>query len=916
MSAPTTLQKPKDVYRLPEDVKPTHYDLTFKTDLEKPAFSGYAVIDLDVLEETSVITFNSAAIKLQKCSIKSDALKEEQTEISQVADEAQERVAVRFEKPLPKGSKAQLCIGWEAPLTDNMMGYYLSSAPHEGKKRNYALTHFEPTAARRAFPCWDEPLLKATYTITLISREDTVNLSNMPAIEEHSLAQKDSPEDETSLGRLSRILASFVANEPPATANSGWKVTKFQKTPPVSTYLVAFANGHFSHLESSYTSPISGKTRPLRIYATPDIIHQAQYALDLKAKVLPIYEEVFEVEYPLPKLDTLVAHDFDAGAMENWGLITGRTSAFLFDEKKSSLEAKKRVAGTQSHEVAHMWFGDIVTMSWWDNLWLNEGFATLMGEVIIMDRVYPEWKVNSSFITDHLERALDLDAQRSSHPIEVDCPDANQINQIFDALSYSKAGSMLRMLANYVGEKEFLKGVSIYLRDHLYGNSVTRDLWDGIAKATGQDIPKIMENWVLKIGFPVITVTEKEGGIHIRQDRFLSSGDVKEEENQTIWYIPLSLLTTDANGKSSVDRSIVLDKREMTIPLDTSKPFKLNAGTVSVFRTAYSPERLTKLGEQASAKNSVFSTEDRMGLVTDAFELARSNVSKTSGALNLINKLRSEKEQLVWNSIGTELGRVQSVWWEQPKEVRERLNALRRTLFGPLVENLGYEYSPSDSPDIRELRTLAVSTSAVADHPEVVKELRARFKHLQDTGDDSRIPADLQRIAYRIAVQHGGREEHEAVRKLFKTPSTPSSKIASMMALGFTQDSALIEETLAFTLTNVQTQDLPYFFSGLSANPASRRKLSGFFQDNFDEFYKRFDGNFSLGNLIKASFQQFTSEKDAAQVEAFFKTKDVSKFNLALAQSLDKVRVNAAWVERDGKDVTDWLAAWNKENNA
>ncbi|KAG8726240.1 Aminopeptidase 2 mitochondrial, partial [Ceratobasidium sp. 428] len=387
-------------------------------------------------------------------------------------------------------------MGYEGKLTGSMLGYYYSSAAHEGKPRNYTLTQFEPTAARRAYPCWDEPALKATYSITLISREDTVSLSNMPAISEKPFVESEIKESEKGgVGKLVKMKMKTKV-EGGTINKKGWKITSFEKTPPMSSYLVAFANGHFEHLESTYTSPLSGKTRPLRIYATKDIIHQAQFALDVKAKVLPIYEKVFDVEYPLPKLDTLVANDFDAGAMENWGLITGRTSVFLFDEKKSDLLAKKRVATVQSHECAHMWFGDIVTMNWWNSLWLNEGFATIAGEVIIIDKVFPEWRVHSEFITHHLERALELDAQRSSHPIEVDCPDANQINQIFDALSYSKAASMLRMLARYVGEDVFLKGVSIYLKKRLYGNSDPQDLWDGISEAAGVDVGKIMKNWV------------------------------------------------------------------------------------------------------------------------------------------------------------------------------------------------------------------------------------------------------------------------------------------------------------------------------------------------------------------------------------------------------------------------------------
>lgn len=239
------------------------------------------------------------------------------------------------------------------------------------------------------------------------------------------------------------------------------------------------------HIESSFTSPLTGKTIPLRVYAMWDHIKQGQLALETTAKILPIYEEIFDIAYPLPKLDTLVASDFDAvrafrsglsaplpvarliwlvaaqGAMENWGLITGRTSLYLWDPKKSGLQAKKGIVSTQSHEVAHQWFGNVVTMEWWDNLWLNESFATLMGEVIIPDRIEPSWRVHSAFITEHLARALSLDALRSSHPVEMPCPNEETIQQIFDALTYSKGASCLKMLSNFVGEEKFLKGVCV-----------------------------------------------------------------------------------------------------------------------------------------------------------------------------------------------------------------------------------------------------------------------------------------------------------------------------------------------------------------------------------------------------------------------------------------------------------------------
>ncbi|KAG5354174.1 hypothetical protein C0989_003687 [Termitomyces sp. Mn162] len=340
---PPAASKSNDEYRLPTDVKPLHYDVTIKTDLEKLEFEGFVNISLDIRRETSSITLNATALELGKASIYSDALKVEQEQSGQTLSNAQ-RVTYLFPKALPAGSLAQMKIGFSGKLVGSMTGYYKSLYEVDGKKKAYALTQFEPTDARRTFPCWDEPLLKATFAITMISRADTVNLSNMPAISEEVYSPAAAkPNEHPDLAKLYSSL------------DNTWKITQFQTTPPMSTYIVAFANGHFAHLEKSVTMPLSGKTIPLKIYATADVVHQAQFALDVKASVLPLYEKIFDVEYPLPKLDTLVATDFDAGAMENWGLITGRTNALLLDPQKADLDAKKWVAAVQSHEVAHMW---------------------------------------------------------------------------------------------------------------------------------------------------------------------------------------------------------------------------------------------------------------------------------------------------------------------------------------------------------------------------------------------------------------------------------------------------------------------------------------------------------------------------------------------------------------------------------
>ncbi|KAL0581101.1 Aminopeptidase 2 mitochondrial [Marasmius crinis-equi] len=345
--------------RLPTNVKPTHYNLTIRTDLEKLVFEGFVKVSLDVIESTDTIVLNSSGLDLGTAAV---LLEDSRVrEIEQVTFEKEKRVAFKFPAEFHAGSKVQLYLGFSGKLLDNQVGYYLSSWEDEGRTKHYALTQFAPIDARRAFPCWDEPELKATYAITLISRIGSTNLSNMPVLDEKPFSVQEHSEFSDSFKNL----------------DSAWKITRFETTPLMSSYIVAYANGEFSHLETSAKLPLSGMTVPLRMYATPDLIHQAQFALELKSKVLPLCEKLFDVEYPLPKLDTLVVSNF-GGAMENWGLITGRTRSFLLDPKSTDMWAKKLVIRIHSHEIAHMWFGNITTMKWWDNLYLNEGKFLLL----------------------------------------------------------------------------------------------------------------------------------------------------------------------------------------------------------------------------------------------------------------------------------------------------------------------------------------------------------------------------------------------------------------------------------------------------------------------------------------------------------------------------------------------------------
>ncbi|PWN42825.1 putative AAP1-alanine/arginine aminopeptidase [Ceraceosorus guamensis] len=914
----------EEFFRLPTHTRPTHYDLTILSDLQSLRFSGLVTIHLDVIKETDQIVLNAGeGLNVNKAAVQADALKTENKSIVSLdVDKKHERITAKLATTLPKGSKATISVAFESEIDASMMGYYRSTWEHEGKKGFYALTQFEATAARKAFPCFDEPEAKATYSFTMIHRKDTTALANMPAISNKPISRSDADKllRLTELGvqsgvtEAAKTLKTEVANA--VGAGDEWEVTSYDKLPLVSSYLVAFANGPFQSLESSFKSPITGRTVPIKIYTTAEYIHQAQFALDVTARAVPVYEKIFKQEYPLPKLDTLVASDFDAGAMENWGLITGRTSVYLYDPLKSGLQGMKRTASVQSHEIAHQWFGNIVTPKWWDNLWLNEAFATLMGEVIILDRLYPEWDSASEFIGLHLERAFELDAKRSSHPIELPLKGENvedAIAQIFDACSYSKGGSVLRMLAAIVGEDVFLNGVAIYLSKHLYSNAETKDLWAGISESSGLDVARIMSNWILKIGYPVITVEEKQDSIVVRQNRFLSTGDVKPEEDETLWYVPLQLKTVSASGEAKVDPSAVLDlerSREIALKDVKNSTWKLNADTIGVYRVAYEPARLAKLGAEAAKPNSAFSLQDRVGLVSDAFTLAKATDSKTSAALTLVKELRNDPTYLVQSMISTNLAALASTWYEQPEAVRSAIDHFRAEVFGGTVQKLGFEFPEGESPDTKQLRATAIAAAAAGGDEHTLKELRTRFAAWQTTQDESGIHPDILRTVYATAVKHGGEAEYESVLGVWRKPPTPTHKIAAHLALCATREEKLIQRTLTLTLEEVKTQDFMYTSAGLGANlsPQARKALWNWIKQNWDKLNTRFAGNnFSFGNIVKYALSNLADKEAIQDAESFFEGKQISKISMALAQSLDSIRTNVRWLDSDKQDVEQWL---------
>jgi aminopeptidase 2 len=697
---------------------------------------------LDVVEDSTSIALNTNDLKVTSTKISAGSHTVSSSPQVHYNKDSQ-TTTISFEDTLKAGSKATLTQKFTGVLNDNMAGFYRSSYKgKDGATKFMATTQMEPTDARRAFPCFDEPALKSKFTITLIADKGMTCLSNMDSVSEDEVDGK------------------YGKNK---------KAVTFRETPLMSTYLLAFIVGELNVIETMDFRV------PVRVYAPPnqDIEH-GRFSLELAAKTLDFYEKTFDSKFPLPKMDMVAIPDFGAGAMENWGLITYRVVDLLLDEKTSGASKKERVAEVVQHELAHQWFGNLVTMDFWDGLWLNEGFATWMSWYSC-NVFYPDWKVWETYVSDDLQSALSLDSLRSSHPIEVPVNRADEINQIFDAISYSKGSCILRMISKYLGEETFMEGIRRYLKKHAYGNTQTQDLWAALADASGKDIEKVMDIWTKKVGYPVVTITEdeKSSSIHVKQNRFLRTADVKPEEDKTLYPVFLELRTKDG-----INKELALYGREENFKLDNLDFFKVNADHSGIYRTSYSPARLSKLGE--AAKQGLLSVEDRAGMIADAGALAASGYQKTSGILSLLQGFKSEPEFIVWSELLSRIGSVRTSWVFEDEKVKEALKKFSLDLTSDKAHELGWTFSDSDSHLMQQFKPLLFNSAGLAGDEKIkaaAMDMFAKFK----SGDRSAIHPNLRAGVYSIALTFGGEAEvsHAAlilvILQLTPSSTTPSS---------------------------------------------------------------------------------------------------------------------------------------------
>ncbi|KAK2165380.1 hypothetical protein LSH36_51g04005 [Paralvinella palmiformis] len=862
----------KPFERLPKDVVPVNYAIRLQPYLEKFTFDGVEDISIQIKKPVKSIILNCADIHVK--SVKYDGGKQafgEDIKITYLKED--ETVSFTFPDELQTGD-GTLKLTFSGELNDKMKGFYRSKyTSPDGKERYGAVTQFEATDARRAFPCWDEPSVKATFDVTLVVPKDKVALSNMP---EKSVAAHTDP---------------------------SWKVVQYEHSPTMSTYLVAFVVGEYDFVEAKDSDGVQ-----VRVYTPAGKSEQGKFALEVAVKTLPFYKDYFNIAYPLPKIDLIAIADFAAGAMENWGLVTYRETAVLVDPVNSSSAARQYVALVVGHELAHQWFGNLVTMEWWTHLWLNEGFASWI-EYLCVDNCFPEYDIWTQFASSDFTRALELDALKNSHPIEVPVGHPSEIDEIFDAISYSKGASVIRMLHDYIGDKDFKKGMNAYLSKHKYTNTFTEDLWEALGDASGKPVQRIMSTWTKQMGFPVLTVTQKVEGqkriLTIKQKKFCADGSAQGTES--LWEVPIGICTASSPQKS-VHR-FVLNEKEATVTIDNIKPndwIKINTGAVGFYRTQYSTDMLEAL--IPGIKDQTLPPRDRLGLQNDMFALARAGTVPLVQVLRLAEAFQNETNYTVWNDLSMNLGTP--LLLSQYTDYYDAAKAFICKLFGPIGKKLGWDAKDGEPHLDAMLRSLVIGRLGKAGHKATVEEAKRRFAAHCD--GSSTLPADLRNPVYGTVLKQGGEEEFGQMLKLLKTADLHEEKVRILRSLGTVQQESLIQKTLDFAMSDeVRSQDTVFVIAGVTGSKLGREMAWKFVKDNWKSLHERYRGGFLLARLVKTTTENFVSEERAKDIEEFFGEHEAPSAERTIQQSLENISLNRNQLKRDGPAMKEFFSAYH-----
>ena len=879
--------------RLPAGVQPVAYELTLTPDLHAATFTGDETIEVILEKPNRTITLNAAEIRFGKVTAYVQPIASstygkhgaqpvaigpiEADQHPQIAtttlDDAKEQATFTFADELPAG-RIILAIQYSGILNDKLRGFYLSKT----SVRNYAVTQFEATDARRAFPSFDEPALKATYDIALVIDSGDIAISNTNLI-----SDKRGP----------------VA---------GKHTVHFATTPRMSTYLVAFLVGDFKCTEGKSDGV------PIRACATPDKVQLTHFAIESAKYVLHYYDTYFGIKYPMPKLDMVALPDFDAGAMENFGCITYRETDLLTDSKTDDIPARKRVASDIAHEMAHQWFGDMVTMQWWDNLWLNEGFATWMENKPIA-QWHPEWNIPEDVAQDR-DETLNLDAQRTTRSIRATAETPDEINEMFDGIAYGKGGAVLGMLENYLGEEVFRKGVHNYLQAHMYGNATAEDFWDAQAAVSHLPVDKIMSNFITQPGVPLLMFSDRtSGGVPVTQSRFFFSeaeGNRPVEGRIPTWTIPVCVKTNAQpicrallpdtialHGTNANEASI------LPIPTDTGLPFfYANALDKGYYRTAYTAAQSKAILANAATG---FTAPERIGLLGDSFALVSAGKSSVGDYLDLVLALKHDSSASVIESAHKRLQEIDSDIATEADRIQ--LDAMIQREFKAVFTALGTP-AKNESFDRQQLRGILFELLGEAKDPSILAQAAQLTNRAYSPGSskDRTLDLKLAGAAIEVASVNGTTSLYEQILAASKDPRDPDAQTDALLTLARFRDPALVARTLDYTVSGqVRNQDSWAVFVELLKNSETRDQTWNYITSNWNKVRAQFTSN--SGAHVVAATGQFCTVSKRDEVASFFATHKVDASERTLAKAIDSINDCIQMRATQEPKLHEWLAA-------
>jgi aminopeptidase N len=847
-----SLSHASQAQRLSQNVIPSHYSLEFAPDLKAATYTGSEVIDVNIKEPANAITLNAIELKFQSVEID---VRDGGAQAGSVSlDLEKQQATITFPKTIPAGD-ATLKIHFTGILNNELRGFYLSKT----ERRSYAVTQFESTDARRAFPCFDEPAFKATYDISLTIDAGDTAISN-----------------------------SAIASDTPG-PGTGKHTLVFGTTPKMSTYLVAFVVGDFQCISGEQDGV------KLRVCATPGKIQLTPYALDIAKFALHYYDHYFGIHYPLKKLDLIGIPDFEAGAMENFGAITFRETDLLLNPRTASFRSQRNASLAIVHEMAHQWFGDLVTMQWWDNIWLNEGFATWM-ETKCVAAMHPDWNIPQYVVTDK-QRTLNYDAQPTTRAIRARADTPEEIDQMFDLIAYNKAGAVLLMVENYLGEETFRKGVHAYLAAHEYGNATAEDFWNAQTEVSHKPVDKIMQSLVAEPGAPVLEFGSPAAGLApVAQSRFFLSPDITPDPGQK-WTMPVCF-KVDAKKQDCQ----VLTPSSPTLGAPNAKVFFANADGKGYYRSAYAPAQYAALVAQVETG---LTPEERISLTGDEWAQVRANKATVGDYLTLVAALRSDPSSDVLSGAVDNVGAIRDSV-ASTKEERDALAAWIRQTFGPVYAQLG-NASASDTPHQRESRAYLFNILAGYGKDANLR-VQAREIANQYLADPSSVNPSLGQTALSIAAEDGDAALFDNLQKIYETSSDPVLQNTALRELVMFTNPELLERGFEYSVSpKVRNQDSLYQFNIAMRVPENRGAAWKFIKTHWNQVQAEFTTE--MGSYLVDGAGNFCSTEARGDVKSFFATHSVPAADSALRHALEHIDGCIELRRLQGPNLKQWLAA-------